>query len=437
MATARLTTSNETFGYGSLKPWAADALRLLLSVPRLYAPLLDAWEQRHPGTRRALDRLVKAGFVAHQPAVLLDTRTGLPGERVSQPLPRYRLTSKGKRLLKDAVEDSRTLSVPFPRLTDRQSTRLQALLTALNLEAPHSRYGLSIPHCASLTGMPERSTRWWVNKLVEGGWISELREKYADVREVVPAHWRATRPLCRQLLHLVDTNPAVPPALAVEFRLNRTRFLGPIEPSRVGVSGATDFDHDVETQRILAALLSSPRCSSGGVFNVEPRIVLNADDRTLPWRFEPNGAYPVFYQPDAELRETGEHGLTRSIVEYERFQSRRDGWSHIERFLGWLYLRTLPFEAAVLRFVVDSEPRIRSYVELIEAFADHCLDNPSGLPLNEVTLAVSSADRILAASDPLDPRVWFRITLPQGADTDRAPVLHVGSSPYDEYFARG
>ena len=431
------TIRTETFGYGTGNQWAVNAFRVLFAVPRLYAPLLDAWDVREPGTRRAVDRLVKLGFVSYQPAVVLDTRTGLPATRISQPLPRYKLAAKGKRLLKDSLEDPRTLNRPFPRLTDKQSTRLQALLAALDLEAPHSRYGLSTPHCSSLADMPERSTRWWVSKLVQGGWVTELPVKYADVREVVPAHWRVTRPLCKRILELTATHPNVPPALAVEFRLRRSKFLGPIEPSRVGLSGATDFDHDVESQRILAALLTSPRYSSDGVFNVEPRIVLMIDEKPEPWVFDDSATDTVFYQPDAEMREIGPEGITRSIIEYERFQSRRDAWSHIERFLGWLSQKTLPFESAVLRFVVDSEPRVRSYVDLIEAFADYCLDNPSRLPLNQVTLAVSSSDRVLASQDPLDPRVWFRITLPQGADTERVPVLHIGSSPYDEYFARG
>jgi hypothetical protein len=98
----------------------------------------------------------------------------------------------------------------------------------------------------------------------------------------------------------------------------------------------------------------------------------------------------------------------------------------------------LGFEPAVLRFVVDSDARIRSYVPLIEAFTDYILDHPERLPTNPVTLAVTSAPRLLAAADPLDPRGWHRIRLPrEGADTAGQPVLHRKATPYDDYFSRG
>lgn len=438
MTRTKFETRNETFGYDTNRPWASDAFRLLFATPRVYGPLLAAWDSRYPGSRRSVDRLVAAGFVTHQPPVIVDTRTGLSATRLSQPLPRYRLTAKGRRLIRDAVEDLRTLSRTFPRLTDEQSNKLVTLLQVLDLELPHSRFGLSIPHATELAGMAGRSGRWWINRLVEGGWVAELPERFADVREVVPEHWYVTRQLCRQMERIVESFPdTASSSVSVEFRLQRTRFLKPIEPSRIGVSGATDFDHDVECQRILAALLSSSRLAADGVFSVEPRNTLPADSRNKPWSFHEQGGELIFYQPDAELRETSASGVQRSIIEYERFQSRRDAWAHIERFLGWLSLRTMPFEPAILRFVVDSEARLRSYVELIEAFADHAIDHPGRLPFNEVTLAVSTTERVLAADDPLDPKAWFRINLPQGAETERTPVLHVGPSPYDDYFARG
>ena len=103
---------------------------------------------------------------------------------------------------------------------------------------------------------------------------------------------------------------------------------------------------------------------------------------------------------------------------------------------------TLPFEPAVLRFVVDSDARVRSYVELIEAFADYCLDHPERLPHNPVLLAVASIDSVCnnpKLTDPLDDRAWYRITLPGSQAPTRQPVLHdAQDSPYEEYFgARG
>ena len=76
-------------------------------------------------------------------------------------------------------------------------------------------------------------------------------------------------------------------------------------------------------------------------------------------------------------------------------------------------------------------------MELIEAFADNMLDHPERLPLNPVILAVTSMDRVQAAEDPLDDGIWFRVSLPSGADTAGVPVLHPKESPYDEYFGRG
>jgi hypothetical protein len=331
------------------------------------------------------------------------------------------------------------LSDTFRRITPAQIPKLTKLLSVFDLEQPHARYGLSAPHAIALSGLPERSGRWWVQRLLEEGLITQLPTDLADVRELVPAHWRVTRDLCRQVLKAIIATDA-PASLSVEFRLQRSRFLGAVDPARVGVSGATDFDHDIETQRVLAAVLRSSRCLPSGSFMVEPRIGLQANARIEPWEFTQDGSEIVFYQPDVELRERDERtgAVRRMVIEYERFQSRRDAWSHIERFLGWLHLRSLPFEGATLRFVVDSEPRVRSYVTLIEAFADQALDHPERLPGNSVVLAVTSTERLLAAPDPLDPKVWFRIALPAGAETGRGrPVLHTGVSPYDDYFSRG
>lgn len=432
---------SETFGFDTGKPWALDAFRLLFCMPRAYQPLVDAWDERHPGVRRALDRLVSSGFVEYQEAVVIDTRTGEPADACGAPLDRYCLTASGRRLMRAAKEDLRTLEDAFPRLTRSAAPRLLTMLEVLNIETPHSKLGVSAPTAGFESGMPERSARWWVRRLLELGYVRQLDVKVADVREVIPAHWRVTRMLCRQLDSVIDAFPQyAPPTLRIELRLQRSRFLGPIDPARVGVTGATDYDHDVNCQKILAALVTSPRCSKTGVFSVEPRLNLPTNQTVRPWRFEQTGTGSVFYQPDAEMRERtpGEAGVRRSVVEYERFQTRRDAWSHIERFLGWLHTMTMPFESAVLRFVVDSEPRVRSYVELIEAFADYCLDHPERLPRNHVMLAVTSMERIASFGDhvdPLDDRAWTRIELPVSEEAVRHPVLHDPEhSPYNDYF---
>jgi hypothetical protein len=187
--------------------------------------------------------------------------------------------------------------------------------------------------------------------------------------------------------------------------------------------------------------MASPRFAPEGLFRLEPRLVLPINTRPKPWIFSPDGTDNVVYQPDAILtaQDGGVRTVNRRVVlEYERFQSRRDAWSHIERFLGYLHTRTLPYETANLCFVVDSDQRLRTYVQLIEAYADHALDHPGRLPANPVTLAVTTTAKLLTASDPLSMKEWNHIILPtQGSDTELRPVLHdPDHSPYGEYFGQ-
>lgn len=426
----------ETFGYDTSQPWAHDALRLLLCVPRLYQPLLDAWEDRHPGTAKALDRLVDAGFVEFQDGVVVDTRTAELADYPSAPVARYRTTAKGRRLYADVVDDIRVLEDEFSNLTEANVKDLARLLSAFDLDGSHARYGLSVPAATDLTTMAPRTARWWVNRLVDTGHLRQLDFKLADTREVIPAHWRPTRMLARQLQDVLEEFHPAPEALRVQWRLGRARFLDDIDPSRIGISGATDFDHDVEAQQLLGRVLVSPAAATDGTFVVEPRLQLPADKSTRPWSFTPGGRKRVFYQPDAELREVRDGRLWRTVIEYERYQSRRDAWSHIERFVGWMAVTALPFERAVLRFVLDGEPRVRSYVTLIEGFAAYSLDAPEAMPGNDLVLMVSSTDRLQRARDPLADDVWFRIPLATPG-APGVPRLHPPKdSPYDSYVLR-
>jgi hypothetical protein len=338
------------------------------------------------------------------------------------------------------LEDSRVFEDRHRRVTAGGASAAIALLAAFDLEDTQARHGISAMHAFDRAGMPVRLGRWWMTQFESSGYIVSLPAKIADVREVVPAHWRVTRNLCRQLSDVLDEYG--PSHLRTELRLSRTKFLADIDPARIGITGATDYDHDVETQRVVAAILRSGAWAGSGVFSMEPRIVLPVDQSSIPWGFDLHGGGTSFYQPDAELRGVeqvdGRTVVRRYVVEYERFQSRRDAWGHVERFLGYMHTRALAGEGGVLLFVVDSDARRRSYVQLIEAFADHALDAPHLLPRNPVVLAVSSVQRVLDSVDPLNLREWNRIVLPVGADTHCRPVLHPPeSSPYDSYFGRG
>lgn len=454
MVRGRFLARIETFGLDTEEPWALDALRLLFNVPRAYQMLADAWDQRYPGTKKALERLVEMGFVAYQGPVVVDTRTGEDAERPTRAVRRFRTTSKGHKFALAMAEDIRVLEDTFPHVKNTNVKGVVRLLQAFDLDDSHAKYGLSVGHATDISGLPERNGRWWVERLVEKGILRELSERYADTREVVPAHWRVTRALRNQLRDVLDAFEDVPETMKLEFRLGRTRFLKDVDPARLGISGATDFDHDIECQRVLAALVRSELWVKDGIFTVEPRINLSIDTTKTPWEFDAAADGTLFYQPDAMLKDvakkdvfSGKDGDEKdrtviSVLEYERYQTRRDAWNHIERFLGYLHTRTFPFESAVLRFVVDSEARERSYVKLISSFATHAEDHPELVPDNDrILLAVSSVPRLLRSRDPMDLRGWHRVELHKKradrADTGSRPVLHPSeASPYAEYFSR-
>ena len=440
--TSEFLRQRETFGLDTPDPWALPALRLLFSVPRAFAELVTAWSEHYPGTPRALTRLVDLGFVDYQPGLIIDTTTGEVADAPSRRVTRYRASALGARSYASFEEDLRNFEELFPRTTPRTLAAVVRLLGSFVLEDSSTRFGLSTNHAITLSGLSPRLARWWLARFLELGWLSELDVTYADVREVVPPHWRITRGLCRQIDVVLEAFPVAPQTLRTEFRLQRSRFLDDIDPSRVGLTGATDFDHDVTTQSIVATFMGSPRFTPEGIMRLEPRLVLPANLKTKPWTFATGGADTIIYQPDAYLtaQDTSPKVVNRRVIlEYERFQSRRDAWSHVERFLGYLHTLTLPYESANLCFVVDSEQRLRTYVQLLEAFADYTIDYPERLPANPVTLAATTLAKLRAAKDPLALSEWNRITLspPAGSDTEIRPVLHdPDHSPYGEYFGQ-
>jgi hypothetical protein len=436
VASTPFTHRAETFGFDTTRPWALHAVRLLFCVPRAYDPLVRSWERHYPGTIKILHRLQRMGFVAYQAPVVMDTATGDMAPQRSRRVDRHVTTRRGRMLLAEARDDIRVLEDAFPRTSARNLNGVFRLLRACELDGTHARYGLSMARAVAASGMPERSGRWWVRHLVDQRYLRVLPDRHADVREVIPAHWRATRAFARQLGEVFDAFD-VDVSLRSELRLRRYRWLDDIDPARLGVSGATDFDHDVEAQRILAAVLRSPRCVMSGQITVEPHYALPVSHASEPHPFDPSAPHVVSYRPDAEIRERDGQVTWRGVVEYERYQARRDGWNHLERFVGFLHTKTFPYEPAVCRFVVDSPQRVASYVQLIEAFTDYLLRHPERSPRNRMLLAVTSAQIVKAAGDPLDPTNWHRISVPVSDAGERRPVIHDrDDSPYDQYFAR-
>lgn len=426
----------ETFGFLSPNPWAINAFNLLFFMPRVYEPLVLAWEKHFPGTSSALRRLNKGGWISYQAGVVINTRTGDIATKQGYASARYKATAKGARLAGETSEDIRILSDHFPQARPENLAGIADLLSILVLEPTHARFGLSPTTISSLTGLSDRTTRWWLNSLTTKGYIKKLPMTLPDIRQVIPPHYRINKILTTQLKDIIDAYPDKVPSSHAMWKLSRTKYLEDIVPARIGISGATDFDHDIQTQNILAAILRSESVVPTSSFLVEPRYTLSASKGNSPWRLNTNEKGIQFYQPDAEIREMIQGDIHTSILEYERYQTRKDGWSHIEKFLGYIYQFRFPFEPAILRFVVEGRTRVRSYTQLIEAFSDYLKKNPSVSIPNKVTLAVSSTDSLLGATDPLDPNLWNSITLPSTADTDGIPVLHKKQdSPYFSYFS--
>jgi len=122
-------------------------------------------------------------------------------------------------------------------------------------------------------------------------------------------------------------------------------------------------------------------------------------------------------------------------LEYERYQSRKDAWTHIEKFIGLVNSENLAFEPAILRFVVDSKSRVRSYVKLIEAFADYAIDHPERMPKCDITLAVCATNSVYNYDNALDFKHWYRVQILR-SETESRVVLHDSKdSPYRNYFS--
>lgn len=443
---ARLTfqQKRETFGFDTNSPWALNAFHLLFNVPRAFSPLVDVWDTYNPGTKKALTKLVNGGWVYNQPSIIINKVTNKQAKGTTKKSTFYQLTPAGKRALEAESAGLNALRHEFPRMSLDNLEGVQRLLLRFILPGEES---LKLPAKVLIrgSGLAGRTGRWWIKSLNDLGWIS-VAGRFPEAEEVVPEHWRVSRKLCTHLKTLFKAYPETSQGLTSLFRLNRTSFLKDIPLSVITKSGGSlsDYQHDINTQKILSLMLRSKRALPNSVVNIEPKVFLPSvyNRKGGYYQFTPKGAGKIFYQPDAELREVGAgNRIFRSMVEYERQQSRKDGWKHIERFIAYLHLNSTPWEGGILRFVMDSPRRANVYVELITAYADYCLTYPERVPNIPVVLAVSCIQWLEESSDALRDGKWLSVVLPADSSIDankREAVLHMGkNSPYFDYFAGG
>jgi len=428
-----------TLGFETQNPWAVDALRLVYNTPRLFTPLVEALTVRKPALPAALVTLTDIGILTYEPAHVFNTVTGQPVKAPSRVVPRYRLTSAGETLLTRVGEDSAVFSTTYPRSGLHNETALIIVLSALSRKHRTQPVGVSTAALTQVSGLNVSTVKWWLRRWQRDGVVTVLPVKIADDRELIPGHWRINAAGTTAIKTLTQTFTAHA-ELRHELRLGSVRPLGPIRDVRVSGGGSTDYDHDVNCQRVLGQLLASPSADVTLPIRLEPRIHLGVDRDRTPWRFtripHDQDAH-IGYQPDAIFYQTSASGMvTVNVVEYERHQTRRDAWSHLQRMLGYVYLHVHPHTSVHTRFIVDRRSREQSYVDLIEAFADHLIDTPDWSVTHTVAVSVSSRERLRTTGDRLAAWHWSTVTLP-AATSDAAPVMHNPAvSMYNNYFTK-
>lgn len=433
VASGTIPAAFDTLGLHTANPWVLPAIRLLFANPRTYEPLVDAWHELHPNTKPAIARLHAHRFALYQPEIIVNTITGDLAYRPSRAVPRYVATKKGRLFVSACLQDAAVFTDRYPRTAPANVTGAVALLNTLALRGTHRNVGLSLQHSATGNPLVYATARWWFTQWLADGYIKLLPFKLGDIRPVVPGHWRMSTAGAAHLTRLCRAIPAWED-LPHELGLSTFRQIAPIDALRVSNTGSTDYDHDIGFQRVLAALLSSPTFVTDAMWRAERVIRLPVNMATDPWTFAHEGNGAVSYQPDGMYTERMPDGKLRAaVLEYERSQTRREAWGHVERFLGYVHTTVPHTQPVVLRFVVDSRTRENTYVSLADAFTDYLRRNPQRAPRNIVTLAVSSKDRLLSAADPLADTQWSRVTW-TGKGAGAPTVHHADHSPYDEYF---
>jgi hypothetical protein len=365
---------------------------------------------------------------------MANTITGTLAHRATKAVPRYVATKKGRLFSANSRGDSAVFSDTYPKTRPQHVHPLIALLSSFSLRHGQQEYGLSIKNAWHGNALRYDTARWWVATWLADGYIKLLPFKLADTRDVLPGHWRPTSALASHLERLCVAFDSWE-HLRADLGFTTSRGLPDIDALRVSGAGTTDYDHDIGFQRILGAMLSSENLVRDAPWRAERVMRVPVTTHTHPWTFDRHGDGAVSYQPDGLYVERDVAGRLRmGALEYERSQTRRDAWGHIERFLGYVHTSVAPTQPVVLRFIVDSRTREQTYVELLNAYTDYLHTNPKAGVLNQVTVAVASRDRILSAANPLADEQWARVLWTPGQGAGSPRVHHRTSSPYDTYF---
>jgi hypothetical protein len=170
---------------------------------------------------------------------------------------------------------------------------------------------------------------------------------------------------------------------------------------------------------------------------VEPKFKIKVNKNLNAYISSKDGNNILYYQPDALFFEYIDNTRFFSILEFERYQNRKDGWIHIEKLLCFAHQNLLPFEGIILRFVVGSEKRLNSYLDLLEAFAHYISINTDKIPNNKIIFSLATTERIYYANDALDDNNWYRINIIGSDNAVKNIAIHEqSSSPYSNYFGK-
>lgn len=416
--------------------WEYPIIKLLYSFPRIYQPLIDSLDLVYPGLNKYLVKLNKIGFLDYQDGIIYNSRTGKKVDKKIKPQRRFKLTNKGKSFLADIKNDSRILTDYYPKIKLRNINNIINFLDVLNLDDNISNQGISLSFVSKKFNIPIKNVRYWTKIFSKNGFIKLLPNKISDAREIIPPHFRVNNKFTKHLKYILK-NLENGEFFIKELKLDRRKYLLDVNPARIGITGATDYDHDIEVQKVLAKFILSSNIINPMNITAEPKFKIKIDKINGKIICVDNSSNHIYYQPDAFYNETIDSIKYYSILEFERFQNRRDGWLHIEKFLAYVYQNLYIFEGAIIRFVVSSEKRLKSYVDLLEGFAHYINENPTRIPNNKIIFSVTSLERIEKSKNALDSSNWFWIAINIDKSDKKEIIIHdENTTPYKSYFGK-